>query len=74
MQVQLCLIALIGAIAAGCCAVIKPSEVPDAQPLSCLLTEACNWQVSPQCALLTEKIVSKYLDPDCYRVVQVYWA
>jgi len=50
--VQLCLIPLIGAIAAGCCAVIKPSEV------------------SPQCALLTEKIVSNYLDPDCYRVIQ----
>nr|XP_039248922.1 aldehyde dehydrogenase family 3 member B1-like isoform X2 [Styela clava] len=42
---------LIGAIAAGNCAVVKPSEV------------------SPNCANVMKKLVSKYLDKSCYPVV-----
>ncbi|XP_039248921.2 aldehyde dehydrogenase, dimeric NADP-preferring-like isoform X1 [Styela clava] len=42
---------LIGAIAAGNCAVVKPSEV------------------SPNCANVMKKLVSKYLDKNCYPVV-----
>ena len=42
---------LIGAIAAGCPAVIKPSDL------------------STQCSSLIFKLVHKYLDNDCYRVV-----
>lgn len=43
---------LIGAIAAGCPAILKPSEL------------------APHCAAVMEQVVHKYLDNDCYRVVQ----
>ncbi|KAL8699565.1 MAG: hypothetical protein Q9201_005932 [Fulgogasparrea decipioides] len=49
---QLSLVPLIGAIAAGNTAVVKPSET------------------SPNCAAVIERIVSRYLDPVCYRCVQ----
>ena len=42
---------LVGAIAAGCCAVLKPSEI------------------SPNTALIAEKLVGSFLDPAAYRVV-----
>lgn len=43
---------LIGAIAAGCPAIIKPSEL------------------APHCAVVMQDVVNRYLDTDCYRVVQ----
>lgn len=43
---------LIGAIAAGCAAIIKPSEL------------------APNCAVVMAEVIHKYLDTDCYRVVQ----
>jgi acyl-CoA reductase-like NAD-dependent aldehyde dehydrogenase len=49
---DLCLTPLVSAIAAGCCVVIKPSEVA---------------QASGQ---LLEKLVKKYLDTSCIKVVQ----
>ncbi|KAL7271039.1 Hexadecenal dehydrogenase [Rhizina undulata] len=42
---------LIGAIAAGCTAVVKPSEM------------------APYTAAIITRIIEKYLDPTCYRVV-----
>ena len=41
---------LAGAIAAGNCAVIKPSEI------------------SPHTAKAIEQLLTKYLDPECFRV------
>uniref|UniRef100_A0A0B7BWN9 Aldehyde dehydrogenase n=1 Tax=Arion vulgaris TaxID=1028688 RepID=A0A0B7BWN9_9EUPU len=49
--IQLVLLPLIGAIAAGNCVVIKPSEVSEAS------------------AKFFEEVVPKYLDKDCFRVV-----
>ncbi|CCG81433.1 Aldehyde dehydrogenase [Taphrina deformans PYCC 5710] len=43
---------LIGAIAAGCPAILKPSEL------------------APNCAMVMQEIIHRYLDNDCYRVVQ----
>lgn len=50
--IQLLLCPLVSALAAGCTAVLKPSEV------------------SPNCAMLLQTLVEKYLDPDAVRVVQ----
>lgn len=49
---QLSLAPLSGAIAAGNCAVIKPSEL------------------APKTAEVIARLIAKYLDPDCYAVVQ----
>jgi acyl-CoA reductase-like NAD-dependent aldehyde dehydrogenase len=49
---QLCLAPLVGAIAGGCTAVVKPSEV------------------STHSAALLGKLIPKYLDKECYAVVQ----
>lgn len=49
---QLCLAPLLGAIAAGNCAVIKPSEL------------------APATSALLAKLLPRYLDPDCVRVVE----
>jgi len=43
---------LAGAIAAGNCAVLKPSEI------------------SPSTASAIEKLLPKYLDPDCFKVTK----
>ena len=47
---HLTLAPLAGAIAAGNCAVIKPSEI------------------SPHTAEAIEKLLTKYLDPECFQV------
>lgn len=49
--IQLAVCPLIGAIAAGNCALLKPSEI------------------SPATAELMERLVPRYLDSDCYKVV-----
>lgn len=49
--VQLTFLPLVGAIAAGNCAVLKPSEM------------------APATATLIEKLVPKYLDEECFKVV-----
>lgn len=43
---------LIGAIAAGCPSILKPSEL------------------APHCAVIMEEVIHKYLDNECFRVVQ----
>ena len=48
---QLTLVPLVGAIAAGNCAIIKPSEL------------------SVRTAALLEDLLPKYLDPECFHVV-----
>ncbi len=50
---HLTLAPLAGAIAAGNCAVIKPSEI------------------SPHTAEAIEKLLTKYLDPECFQVIKV---
>jgi beta-apo-4'-carotenal oxygenase len=50
--IQLSLGPLVGAIAAGCTAILKPSES------------------APAAAALMQKIISDYLDPSAYKVVQ----
>lgn len=47
---HLTLAPLAGAIAAGNCAIVKPSEI------------------SPNTAEAIEKLLTKYVDPDCFRV------
>jgi len=49
--IQLVILPLLGAIAAGNCCVVKPSELSEAT------------------AALLEKLIPKYLDNDCYQVV-----
>ncbi|KAK7861769.1 hypothetical protein R5R35_010788 [Gryllus longicercus] len=49
---QLALVPVAGAIAAGNCVILKPSEVSEA------------------CANLMAELIPKYLDQDCYHVVQ----
>lgn len=49
--IQLCIMPLVGAIAAGNCAVIKPSEIAEAS------------------AELVSKLIPKYLDQDCFAVI-----
>lgn len=50
--IRLCLMPLVGAIAAGNCVVIKPSEV------------------APSCSVCLANLIPKYLDTDCFKVVQ----
>jgi aldehyde dehydrogenase (NAD+) len=50
--IQLLLAPLIGAIAAGNCALMKPSEL------------------TPHSSALVAELVPKYLDPDCFKVVE----
>jgi len=49
--IQLTLGPLAGAISAGNCVILKPSEM------------------SPETALLIERLVSQYMDPDCIKVI-----